>query len=326
MKENKYYSIPYISNSALTYFEVSPKYCRKRMDREIADIEKSYTFLGKQLHMNLLEPEEFERNYTYLDFNTPKSKQQQAFCADYVDLIKLYVPHEDALKDAYEANYVSSSEASILKFSKNLYETNSEYIKYLQIKGDYREILSKSRKELITTITQAIKSHKKANTLILCPVEGAENESLNEFAVYWDYPINGNGENLKCKSLIDRLVVDHINKRITIVDLKTTGILGDFSEIISERNYWRQLAFYRLAIQHSNLFPKDYKIDSYIVAVNTLDPFECRVYKLTDVEYHKQLMKINSLMLKISWHWFSNQWDHTRAYYEGDGTENHVNE
>jgi hypothetical protein len=35
---------------------------------------------------------------------------------------------------------------------------------------------------------------------------------------------------------------------------------------------------------------------------------------------------INSLMQEISWHWFTNQWDYSRTYYDGDGTENQLNE
>lgn len=345
MSENKYYSIPYISNSSLTWFKVSPKYCWKRMNREIADEEYSYTTLGKQLHMSLLEPEEFEKNYIYLDFKTPASKQQLGFCESYVNKLSFgenYVDQSDihsiSLCEAYKLNYNTEklTDAVILKSAQKLYESNSEYIQYLKVKGDYREILSKSKKELITTITNTIKSHKKASKLMFTDVDDNVLEFTNmaqqdsdihkdqkcEVPVYWEYPIVYNGEALKCKALIDRLVVDHTNKRITIVDLKTTSVLGDFTDTIIEREYYRQLAFYRLSLQHSNIFPKDYEIEAYIVAVNTQEPYECRVYKLSDEEYLKQVLVINNILTEISWHWFSGQWDYSRTYYEGDGTEN----
>jgi len=324
MDEKKYYSIPGISNSTLTYFKVSPLYCWKRMNHEIAEIEKSYTFLGKQLHLSLLEPEEFEKNYIYLDFKTPTSKQQLEFC-EYVVTADKMLETNEVLKMAYAHAYASMgrSEKTILQSAEKIYESNSEYIKYLQLRGDYREVLSKSRKELITTITQAIKSHKKANSLMFTDFLSNDNiKEFNEFPVFWNYPISVNDELLKCKSLIDRLVVDHTNKKVTIVDLKTTSTLGDITVQIDDRNYYRQLAFYRLAVQHSQIIPNDYEIEAYIVAVNTQDPFECRVYKLSEAEYQKQLLVINELMKEISWHWFTNQWDYSRTYYEGDGTEN----
>lgn len=327
MNEKKYYSVPYISNSTLTWFKVSPKYCWKRMNLEIVDLEKSYTFLGKQLHLSLLEPEEFEKTYTYLDFKTPTSKQQLGFCESLLMQMKMGELMQDiAMTEAYKENYITEkmTPAAILKAAEKIYEQNSEYIEYLAIKGDYREVLSKSRKELITTVTEAIKSHKKANVLLFNAIEDDNIKTFNEFPIFWDYPIEYADECVKCKSLIDRLVVDHQNKKVTIVDLKTTSVLGDMSQEIIDRNYYRQLAFYWLAVQHSKLIPVDYEIEAYIVAVNTQDPFECRVYKLTKDELANQLLVINQLMKDISWHWFTNQWDYSRTYYEGDGTENHI--
>jgi hypothetical protein len=326
MSIKKYYLTPYISNSTLTWFKVSPKYCWKKMNREIADLETSYSLLGTQLHLSLLEPEEFDKTYTYLDFKTPTSKQQLGFCETYVNCIE---EHENAIMEAYKTNYVTTEKSTpkaILKSAELIYQSNSEYIKYLQIKGDYREVLSKSRKELITTVTNAIRSHKKAKTLIFDDHLVNGESSKTEFAVYWDYPIYYNNSPLKCKSLIDRLIVDTKNKKVTIVDLKTTSTLGDFSDAIDVRNYYRQLAYYRLAVQHSKFVPDDYEIDSYIVAVNTQEPFECRVYKLPEAEYQKQVAEINNTMKAISWHWFTNKWDYSRTYYEGDGTENLIDE
>jgi hypothetical protein len=235
---------------------------------------------------------------------------------------------EIAMTEAYKENYITEkmTPAAILKAAEKIYEQNSEYIKYLTIKGDYREILSKSRKELITTVTNAIKSHKKANSLMFSDPEEGNIKAENESPIYWDFPIDYDGHRVKCKSLIDRLVVDHINKKVTIVDLKTTSILGDMTAEIAARNYYRQLSFYTLAVQQSKMFPDDYEYEAYIVAVNTQDPFECRVYKLTDAEYQKQVIEISNLMKQISWHWFTNQWDYSRTYYDGDGTENSINE
>lgn len=330
MQDKKYYSVPYVSNSTLTWFKVSPKYCWKRMNLEIVDEEKSYTFLGKQLHLSLLEPEEFEKCYTYLDFKVPTSKQQIGFCEEYVRSTEIGdLSHEDALQRAYGYNYTADkmTEAGINKAAEKIYESCSEYIEYLKVRGDYREVLSKSKQELITTITQAIRNHKKANCLLFrCSTNANEIEEFNEYPVYWEYPIYLGTEGVKCKSLIDRLVVDHKNKKVTIVDLKTTSVLGDISEQLVDREYYRQLAFYKLAIRSSKQIPDDYKIEAYIVAVNTQDPYECRVYQLTNTEYMRQLLVINSLMKEISWHWFNNLWNYSRTYYEGDGTENPTDE
>jgi len=334
MEIKKYFSIPAVSNSVIRYFQISPNYCWKRMNNEIIDEEKSYTYLGKQSHMYILESEEFEKNYTYLDFKTPTSKQQQTFCEDYIKYTKTesaldiedekFLSHEASLVYAYQDNYTADKKSaeSILKSAKILFEINSEYIKYLSIKGDYREVLSKSRQELLTTITQAIRKHKKANALIFEDQVSSRTQTFNELPVYWDFPIVIEGTALKCKSLLDRLIVDHEKKVVTLVDLKTTSVIGSQVSTLEERQYYRQLAFYMLAVKNIKEIPNDYKIEAYIVFVNTVDPFECKVYKLSDVEFQRQIIIITNLLTEISWHWFTNKWEYSRAYYEGDGTEN----
>lgn len=331
IQEKKYYSVPYISNSALKWFLISPLYCWKRMQREITDLETSYTTVGKQVHMKLLEEEEFEKCYTYLDFKTPTSKQQLAFCEQFVELSNnSEVDKTTAMIQAYTENYIStkSSESAILQSAEKLYETNSEYIRYLTVKKDYREVLSKSKHDLLTTITQVVKKHKKANILLFedSLIENSTVESHNEYPIYWDFPIEFDGEKLKCKSLLDRLVIDHLNKKIIIIDIKTTSMLSTFKQTVEDFAYYRQLAFYKLAVlsdlqtRYENKY-KDYEVETYIVALSTVDPYECRVFKISSDYLQRGEKEILDIMTKISWHWFTGQWDYSQEYHNGDGTE-----
>jgi hypothetical protein len=328
-QEKQYYSIPYISNSTLKWFQISPLYCWKRMQGEIADLDKSYLTIGKQIHMQLLEPEEFEKCYTYLDFKTPTSKQQLAFCERYVELIN----SEDtktAMIQAYTENYIttSSSEKAILQSAEKIYESNSEYIRYLTVKKDYREVLSKSKQDLLTTITQVVTKHKKANTLLFeDPLFDNTNiESFNEYPIYWEFPIEFDGEKIKCKSLLDRLIIDHSKKKIIIVDIKTTSSLSTFKKTVEDFAYYRQLAFYKIAVL-SDLQSRyddkynDYEVETYIVALSTVDPYECKVFKMSFDDLRRGAEEITHLMSKISWHWFTGKWDYTQEYHEGDGIE-----
>jgi hypothetical protein len=330
-QEKKYYSVPYISNSVLKWFEISPLYCWKRMQREIDDLEKSYTTTGKQIHMKLLEPEEFEKCYTYLDFKTPTSKQQLAFCESLVEQMRLGELLQDkAMIQAYTENYTTTNatEKAILQSAEKIYESNSEYIQYLAIKQDYREVLSKSKQDLLTTITQVVKSHKKANELLFDDAlfDNTNIESYNEYPIYWDFPIEFEGEKLKCKSLLDRLVIDHSKKKIIIIDIKTTAMLSSFKETVEDFSYYRQLAFYKLAVL-SDLRSRyeskydDYEVETYIIAISTIEPYECRVFNMSFDHLRRGAEEITHLMTKISWHWFTGQWDHSREYHEGDGTE-----
>jgi len=329
-QEKKYFSVPYISNSVLKWFEVSPLYCWKRMQREIEDFENSYTTIGRQVHMKLLEHKEFEKCYTYLDFKTPTSKQQLAFCEKFVELFNSESNIKEAMIQAYTENYVSTNhtEKAILQAAEKLYETNSEYIRYLTVKQDYREVLSKSKQDLLTSITQVVKNHKKASTLLFDDplFDNINIESYNEYPIYWDFPIEFDGEKLKCKSLLDRLVIDNANKKIIIIDIKTTSMLSTFKKTVEDYAYYRQLAFYKLAVL-SDLRSRydtkydDYEVETYIVALSTIEPYECRVFKMSFDHLRRGAEEIIQLMTKISWHWFTGQWDHSQEYHEGDGTE-----
>ena len=80
MEEKQYYKEKRISSSSLKYFDQSPLTFKRFLDQEIEQEEKSYLTRGKQIHMAILEPELFRKNYTHLAFETPKSEQQKQFC------------------------------------------------------------------------------------------------------------------------------------------------------------------------------------------------------------------------------------------------------
>jgi hypothetical protein len=79
MEEKQYYKEKRISSSSLKYFDQSPLTFKRFLDQEIEQEEKSYLTKGKQIHMAILEPELFRKNYTHLKFETPKSEQQKQF-------------------------------------------------------------------------------------------------------------------------------------------------------------------------------------------------------------------------------------------------------
>ena len=70
----------------------------------------------------------------------------------------------------------------------------------------------------------------------------------NEFHINWEFPKTFQNYQLSCKSLLDRLIIDHTEKKIILVDLKTTADVNNFKHSIEEYDYRRQLAYYWLAI------------------------------------------------------------------------------
>lgn len=74
-------------------------------------------------------------------------------------------------------------------------------------------------------------------------------EVLNHFPIEWKYTL-GEGKFIRCKSEIDRLAVDHANKIIYPLDLKTTYDNEIFSYSYLKRSYYIQATFYYFAVIH----------------------------------------------------------------------------
>lgn len=78
---------------------------------------------------------------------------------------------------------------------------------------------------MLKTIKSNIDNHKKAKEL-LTDIPGVE--SHNEFHINWTLPIMTNSLKMDedkiwyapCKSLLDRCIFDHVNKKIILIDLR----------------------------------------------------------------------------------------------------------
>ena len=330
MEEKKYYSIPYVSNSSLSWFQLSPLYCFKRMQGEFTEEEKRYQTIGKQIHMAVLEPEEFNKSFTTIDAQIPRAETQRNFCTTFVELTKSGIDEEKASLVAYRENYAfdTKSDKTIAKDIQRLLNDLGEYISYLRKQEEYKEILSTSNFNLIQSVLSTVKNHKKANQLF--DFKGEEEtrvlldskiEAYSELPILWEYPIFVDGEAIKCKSLIDRLIINHEEKKITLIDFKTSSKLGRFRDEFESYNYHRQLSFYWQAIDFKFTEFSDYTKETLIVACSTVEPLECKVFNVSQEYLDKGVKEIAELMQAISWHWFSGSWDYPKEYYEGDGAE-----
>src|SRR4030042_2423728 len=161
----EYYSLPYISNSTLMWFKKSPLFCYKRMNNEVRDLDASYVDFGKQVHMAILEPEEFDNNYTVLEFNKPTSKQQLEFCNNYVNLLGSGFDPDTAGEQAYQVGYAHVTAKRTKENSERLRKEFNDYINYLLLRDKYKDVLNGNKFNLIQTIKTTLFNHKKASEL-----------------------------------------------------------------------------------------------------------------------------------------------------------------
>ncbi len=314
-----YYDVKAVSNSSLSWLKNgSPKYFKMKFDGLIEEPTKSYFEKGQQIHMYILEPEEFDKEYTFLSYSKPKSAQQKEFCDSFARLRK--GKRDEKLVVAYKKAYTTKeSDDKVLEKAKILEKQYTEYIKFIKI-SPMTKVLPSSMLTQLNESKVNLRAHTKARGLLFNDehIVFGDSDKLfiqNEFSIYWTYP-NG----LKCKSMLDRLVIDYENKKVQLVDLKTSAHLYSFKEKVDEYAYYRQLAFYWMAVywyfkEVLKISLEDWTKESYIVVVGTSVPYEVKVFELTDTKLDQGAVEIMSLMDTLKWHFDNDQWEYSMQYY-----------
>lgn len=325
-------SIPYyedltrISNSNIGWFlKKGPKYLKEMLDGK-EGLKASFLDKGTMIHEYILQPEEFWKDYIILDFAVPKVKQQKDLLEFYANakMVDPLASEDDILLMSYNSAY--SNNKSIdkrIQEAKELVELYQNYIEYFKNK-DSKKVISFADLNMLKTIKKNMEDHKKANELLFNYPETFEVH--NEFHINWEYPNASSLGDLPCKSLLDRVMIDHTNKKIILVDIKTTADVYNFKHSIEEFDYCRQLAYYWLAIHwyfknELKLNIEEYEYETYIIAVQSHDGYEVRVFKFNPKTVEERLVAIDYAIKRIAWHKDNNLWDHMKEYYDEDGAE-----
>lgn len=325
-------SIPYyedltrISNSNIGWFlKKGPRYLKEMLDGK-EGLKASFLDKGTMIHEYILQPEEFWKDYIILDFAVPKVKQQKDLLEFYstARLVDPFASEDDILIMSYEAAYNNNkSKEKKIQEAKELVELYQNYIEYFRNK-DSKKVISFADLNMLKAIKKNMEDHKKANELLFNYPETFEVH--NEFHINWEYPNASSLGDLPCKSLLDRVMIDHTNKKIILVDIKTTADVYNFKHSVEEFDYCRQLAYYWLAIHwyfknELKLNIEEYEYETYIVAVQSHDGYEVRVFKFNPKTVEERLVAIDYAIKRIAWHKDNNLWDHMKEYYDEDGAE-----
>lgn len=308
-----------ISNSSIGWFlRKGPRYLRDMLDGKEEGLKLPQLEKGTMIHEYILQPDEFWKDYIILDYEVPKVKQQKDFCIAYANSLELV--EDTKLLEAYRSSYSNTKSSEIaLNEARELCKKYEDYIKALQSKKDNRKPISFADLEMLKKIKKNLEEHEAANKLLFnVPTTY---DCHNEFHINWDW------KDVKCKSLLDRVMFDHVNKKVILIDLKTTSNVYDFKHSVEEFQYYRQLMFYLCAItwylmEVLNYNPDDYDLECYIIAIQTNGNYEIRVFDMfNEEELLNQKNIISDALQEISYHINSNNWEHTRKYYENNGIE-----
>lgn len=318
-------SIPYYddnsrySNSSIGYYlNNGIRYYYEKVNGILPPLSTSSLVKGTMIHKYVLEYEDFYNEYTMSASYNPSSAQQKAYTDYFVDAkITSDLIEDKYLIEAYRKNYAAEkmSDEKVIEKSKDMFNTYAEAIDIRVNTGD-KITVSPTEMNSLHTIRKNIQRKPLAEALI--NPDTTDKEIHTEFHINWEDEASG----ALCKSLIDRLIIDHATKTIYLVDLKTTFSITEFRSSMEKYGYFRQLAFYTRAIQWyvKNCRPelKDYKISRYIVAISTNPDTlnEVRVFRFEEEDFVIYNKDIDYALHELEWHRINNKYEMSKHCYE----------
>lgn len=335
-------SIPYyedrtrISNSNIGWFlNKGPAYLHKMLTDPPPEEKNPVLERGTMIHEYILQPEEFQKDYVVWDKSRPSSAQQEKFCQALA--FSTEIEPNRAILSAYKEAYSTAgkSEDKMLSEGLKIASTMKDYIDFLKA-NDGRIMISPFDAKMLNKIKQNINNHKIAGDII--HTDGwFDYEKYHEFHINWEHPVlfmeNPDKKeeklpvfSIKCKSLLDGLTLDFRHNKAIIYDLKTTTKLWHFEDSIDQYDYCRQLCFYMQAVvwylkYERKVDPNSWTFEYYIIGIDTTGSNEIRVFRVEPYMVNSRKDTIMNAMKDIMWHQINNKWDHSREYYEGDGSE-----
>lgn len=330
-----------ISNSNIGWFiGKGPAYLHKMLTEDVPEEKSQALERGSMIHEYILQPDEFQKHYVVWNKDKPISAQQEKFCQELANTLE--IEPNRAILSAYKEAYSTRGKSDDLMLSEGLKiaSTLKDYIDFIKSKDD-RIMISPWDAKMLEKIKHNIQSHKLAKNIIwprnseirgldideFIPITGDPGISpiLNhhEFHINWDWY----GEMpVACKSLLDGLTLDFKKKKAIIYDLKTTQKLWHFQDSMAQYDYGRQLMYYTMAVnwylQHEcDEDPKYWEHEWYIIGIDTTNMYDIRVFQFKKEYIDQHHDKIDKALTDIAWHQANNKWEHSREYYEGDGSE-----
>lgn len=325
-----------LRTTSISDFITNPKYFKLKLDGIIEEPSSPAQKVGTVTHSYLLEYEDFKNTYIFLDYTKPTGANQLAFCEYIAKQIKKdnKKNKKDLSIEGYKLAYKTTgkSDNKIEEEAEKLYKQLEDYIKFLTLESG-KEVISYSLYNYVKQAHQSVVNHKLASKLMYKD-ELTNEEHYNETFVLWEFPKSTvHGIPLVIKSTIDKLIIDHDNKIIKLVDLKTTNDIGNFDNKFHEYNSYKiQLACYWFAVEtyFRELFPdkniNEYTRETYLVAIQTSNPYRdypvnCEVWPISEKSLAEGLNILEKTLPDLAWHFENDLWDHHRIYYEGDGSQ-----
>lgn len=168
----------------------------------------------------------------------------------------------------------------------------------MMFESDGKHILDLNSLNTINTVVASFKKSKQYQRLIK-PEKGK--------IILQQYPIYFTWNGVECKALLDLVIVDTVNKKVHIFDIKTTGLpLIEFNDAVIRWGYDFQCGFYTKAVllhmptKINNLTGWSKPSFSFIVE-STVDPYKPVFINANDI-IKESIAKAELAVEKYKWY------------------------
>lgn len=328
--EKEYRNYPAVSQSELSDLDYSPISYRKKKEEQTRGENPAFVF-GSAVDCLLTRPKLFWSEFVVLS-GVPPSENIKAICDAVFERIE--TSGEIAIDDLgnYEDDILIMA-ASIgygLKWkdetviSKVKKEGGEDYFKAL-ITSIGKQKLSGNDYQSAKNCVEALKTNQFTKEYF---------EKKDGVEIMYQVALLFKAEDVNCKALLDILFIDHINRKVRVVDIKTTGTsVYAFKSSYMKYRYYLQGAYYTRAV-HEHLkdegIEQDYELLSplFLVAekANVNPPF---VYEMSWADVNvaingglyrdKRIKGYKELLRDLKWHEENQLWEYPKQVYLDNG-------
>ena len=311
-----------LSHSSLNLLDYSPSFYREHILNP-KDEDTTYFRKGSAVDCLLTEPREFDKRYVLCTVEAPGGMMGE-FVKIYLHNINRDDIDEDTRrKEAYIASGFKIKYESVIK--KFEAPEIQEYVKFT-IENKDKTLLS--REEMSQTINMVNMLQRCVITEEYFKADHDLRETKNqvEFEMPWK---TKSGKEYIIRGILDKVIIDHKNKTVQAVDLKTTGKpVYSFPNSYIKYAYYRQAAIYQRWVQGT----WDYEVlpFKFVVAETACNnkPLVFEVSK-KDLEIGtnggfskstgKRMKGFAELIEEVEWHQRTGEWEIKKEVQDNGG-------
>jgi hypothetical protein len=274
-----YYENPAISQSKLKLLLSNPKLFNTVEEPEMYFEEKKHFTIGSAVDCLLTQPQiEFDSKYHISNLqnkpsDTVKSIVNQVFdkvIEQQYEAIGPITTYSDIILQCCEEHQYQSGWKEQTKINK-ICEAWEYWEDLKQALG--KQVLSQEENDLISQIVMSIRTSEATSKYF---EKNRHIEVIFQMAIAFEY------KGIVCKALLDMVIINHQNKTIQPIDIKTMGDYTiNFPKSLRQRRYDIQAAFYVEALKSKEVYTIYEILPFKFIVESTIDPGTPLVFTCT---------------------------------------------